>query len=51
MHNIHHFLRHLAQGESYEKKHFGILGDLTEQKTCEDVLVYEIDKYSRCYCK
>lgn len=40
MYNVHHFLKHLAIGESYKNKHFGLMGDLTKQKSCEDVLVY-----------
>lgn len=40
MYNVHHFLRHLAEGERYNKKHMGLFGDLTSQKTCDDVLVF-----------
>ena len=40
MYNIHHFLKHLAEGEDYKKKEHGLFGDLTSQKNCEDVLVY-----------
>ncbi len=59
MFNMHHFLRHLVEGEGYKLKKFGFFEDLSSQKQCNDVLVYTCGEYQSynysnetyCFCK
>ena len=46
--NVHHFLKHIAEGENYEGKNMSLLSDLTANDSCPKV---GISNSTHCSCK
>lgn len=46
--NIHHFLKHIVEGEHYEGRALSLLGDLTGNDSCSKL---EITDLNYCSCK